>query len=88
MNQLPLPGIPPVEEQASKEETADVLLLFDEDDAVQARIVNTIRNLFMSGPHSRDNCRVLMDHLLKSYGVSAWIKDHSITWTFGERKPS
>jgi hypothetical protein len=74
MNQLPLPGVPPVEEQASKEATAETLLIFDSDDAVQARIVATIRDLF-TGVNANVNCEAFVGWLLNYDKVRQLIKE-------------
>jgi hypothetical protein len=74
MEQQSLPGIPPAEEQASKEAAAEVTLIFDEDDKIQERIVGVLRDLF-TGRHASYNCEAFVKWLVEHEEVEKLIKE-------------
>ncbi len=61
------------EEQASKAETAEVMLIFDEDDKIEERIVNVLRELF-TGRHASYNCEAFVKWLVEHDRVKELIK--------------
>lgn len=71
MEQLPLPGIPPAEEQASPEDTARVQLMFEGEDKVISLVVKALNHLFFapsSATHghkaAHQNCLALYREML------------------------
>jgi hypothetical protein len=71
LEQLPLPDIPPAEEQATPEDTARVQLMFESDDKVIALVIKAINQIFFappsatSGHHfSSQNCAALYKQML------------------------
>jgi hypothetical protein len=71
MTQLPLPGFPLSEAKPTEEETATTVLIFDDDDKVQERVVNALRNLFYSnakpghlGEIPKNNCKAFLHRLM------------------------
>ena len=73
--QLPLPGVPPAEEQASPEDTATTQLIYMGDDKVIERVVEAIRTLFWTTPDAdplgtvRGNARAFVRQLFDSVEV-------------------
>ena len=73
MAQLPLPGIPPAEEQATPEDTARVKLMFEGDDKVIGLVAKAINELFFA-PQSatygartaQNNCTAFYKRLLEA----------------------
>jgi len=73
LEQLPLPGTPPAEDQATPEDTARVQLMFEGDDKVVGLVARAINELFFA-PQSatygaktaQNNCTALYKRMLEA----------------------
>jgi len=73
LEQLPLPGTPPAEDQATPEDTARVQLMFESDDNVLTLVVKAMNSLFFAPKsatfnknYSDSNCVALYKRLLEA----------------------
>lgn len=71
-------GMIPKEEEASPQETATAVLIFEDDDKVQERVVEAINKLFFAPPAAtgkrnaaRENLESLFEALIKSQSASS-----------------